>query len=39
MVRFGFRVPSLSKRIAAKMSITRLVKNNLGIDDALCGCG
>jgi hypothetical protein len=26
MVRFGFRVPSLSKRIAARTSIKRLVK-------------
>jgi len=31
MVRFGFRVPSLSKRIAARTSITRLVKNKLGL--------
>ena len=29
MVRFGFRVPSLSKRIAARTSIKRLVKNKL----------
>lgn len=31
MVRFGFRVPSLTKRIAARTSIKRLVKNKLGL--------
>ena len=31
MVRFGFRVPSLSKRIAARTSIKRLVNNKLGL--------
>jgi len=31
MVRFGFRVPSLNKRIAARTSIKRLVKNRLGL--------
>ena len=31
MVRFGLRVPSLSKRIAARTSIKRLVKNKLGL--------
>lgn len=31
MVRFGFRVPSLSKGIAARTSIKRLVKNKLGL--------
>ena len=31
MIRFGFRVPSLSKRIAARTSIKRLVKNKLGL--------
>jgi hypothetical protein len=31
MVRFGFRVPSLSKRIAARTSIKRFVKNKLGL--------
>jgi len=31
MFRFGFRVPSLSKRIAARTSIKRLVKNKLGL--------
>lgn len=31
MVRFGFRVPSLRKRIAARTSIKRLVKTKLGL--------
>ena len=31
MVRFGFRVPSLTKRIAARTSVKRLVKNKLGL--------
>ena len=31
MVRFGFRVPFLRKRIAARTSIKRLVKNKLGL--------
>ncbi len=31
MVRFGFRVPSLRKRIAAKTSLKRYVRNNLGL--------
>ena len=31
MVRFGFRVPSLGKRIAARTSTKRLVKNKLGL--------
>jgi hypothetical protein len=31
MVRFGFRVPSRSKRIAARTSIKRLLKNKLGL--------
>jgi cytochrome c556 len=31
MVRSGFRVPSLSKRIAARASIKRLMKNKLGL--------
>jgi hypothetical protein len=31
MVRFGFRVPSIRKRIAARTSIKRLVKNKLGL--------
>lgn len=30
MVRFGFRVPSLSKRIAARSSLRRYVRNSLG---------
>jgi hypothetical protein len=31
MVRFGFRVPSLSKRIAARTSVKRYVRNSLGL--------
>jgi len=31
MVRCGFRVPSLRKRIAARTSIKRIVKNKLGL--------
>ena len=31
MVRFGFRMPSLRKRLAARTSIKRLVKNKLGL--------
>ena len=31
MVRFGFRVPSLSKRITARTSIKRYVRNSLGL--------
>ena len=31
MVRFGFRMPSLRKRFAARTSIKRLVKNKLGL--------
>jgi hypothetical protein len=31
MVRFGFRVPSLRKRISARMSLKRYVRNNLGL--------
>lgn len=31
MVRFGFRVPSISKRIAARTSIKRLVKSKPGL--------
>ena len=29
-MKFGFRVPSLSKRIAARTSWKRVVRNNLG---------
>lgn len=31
MVRFGFRVPSLRKRIAARTSLKRYVRNSLGL--------
>ena len=31
MVRFGFRVPSLKKRISARTSLKRYVRNSLGL--------
>jgi hypothetical protein len=31
MVRFGFRVPSLRKRISARMSLKRYIRNSLGL--------
>ena len=31
MVRFGFRVPSLKKRISSRTSVKRYVRNNLGL--------
>ncbi len=31
MVRFGFRVPSLRKRISARTSLKRYVRHSLGI--------
>jgi hypothetical protein len=31
VVRFGFRVPSLRKRISARTSLNRYVRNNLGL--------
>jgi hypothetical protein len=31
MVRLGFRVPSLKKRISARTSLKRYVRNNLGL--------
>jgi hypothetical protein len=31
MVRFGFRVPSFRKRISARTSLKRYVRNNLGL--------
>jgi hypothetical protein len=31
MVRFGFRVPSLRKRISARTSLKRYVRNSLGL--------
>jgi hypothetical protein len=30
-VKFGFRVPSIRKRIAARTSLKRYVRNNLGL--------
>jgi hypothetical protein len=31
VVRFGFRFPSLKKRISARTSLKRYVRNNLGL--------
>lgn len=31
MVRFGFRVPSLTKRLSARSSVKRYVRNSLGL--------
>ena len=31
MVRFGFRIPSLRKRISARTSLKRYVRNSLGL--------
>jgi hypothetical protein len=31
MVRLGFRVPSLKKRLSARTSLKRYVRNNLGL--------
>ena len=31
MVRFGFRVPSLKKRVSARTSLKRYARNNLGL--------
>jgi hypothetical protein len=31
MVRFGFRVPALRKRISARTSLKRYIRNNLGL--------
>lgn len=30
-MKFGFRIPSLTKRIAARTSIKRVVRHNLGL--------
>jgi hypothetical protein len=30
-MKFGFRVPSITKRIAARTSLKRYVRNNLGL--------
>ena len=29
-MKFGFRIPSLSKRIAARTSVSRIIRHNLG---------
>jgi len=29
-MKFGFRIPSLTKRIAARTSIKRIIRHNLG---------
>ena len=29
-MKFGFRIPSLTKRIAARTSVKRLIRHNLG---------
>ena len=31
MVRFGFRIPSLKKRLSARTSVKRYVRNSLGL--------
>lgn len=31
MVRFGFRIPSLKKRLSARTSLKRYARNNLGL--------
>ena len=30
-MKFGFRIPSLRKRIAARTSLTRIIRHNLGM--------
>ena len=30
-MKFGFRIPSISKRIAARTSLKRIVRHNLGV--------
>ena len=30
-MKFGFRIPSLSKRIAARTSVKRIVRHNMGV--------
>lgn len=29
-MKFGFRIPSITKRIAARTSVKRIIRNNLG---------
>jgi len=36
-MKFGFRIPSLSKRIAARASVKRIVRHNLGVKAPLGG--
>lgn len=30
-MKFGFRIPSLAKRIAARTSVKRVIRDNLGV--------
>lgn len=30
-MKFGFRIPSLAKRIAARTSVKRIIRHNLGL--------
>lgn len=30
-MKFGFRIPSLTKRIAARTSVKRIIRHNLGV--------
>jgi len=30
-MKFGFRIPSLNKRIAARTSVKRIIRHNLGL--------
>ena len=30
-MKFGFRIPSITKRIAARTSVKRIIRHNLGI--------
>ena len=30
-MKFGFRIPSIKKRVAARISLKRIVKNSLGL--------
>lgn len=30
-MKFGFRIPSLAKRIAARTSVKRVIRHNLGV--------
>ena len=37
-MKFGFRIPSITRRIAARTSVKRIVQNELGLK-APRGCG